>query len=513
MDYLSKLKSQIRTRALLLLLAVLVFNLIYWWAATQYFNLDLIILTGINISFNLILVYFAGNRLTEYVTEPLKLLQQSILHVSPNLHGYNAPNLEKAKIGKELITNLAMQVYQIATISNSTQQKTNNESSAKTQSKSVLDNLPFPIIVLDKSQNIVYANQSTSIYLGLSIDDIRSKNIYSILDLSFNTEDTFDQWLDESRRSKVTSSKYWDRVRLLLPDQKTRRQLDLIAYYNKNNPEHAETILTIFDRTRKYNREDDGIGFIALAVHELRTPLTMLRGYIEVFEEELQGKLNSELADYLRKMDLSARQLSDFIGNILNVARVEENQLFLQLEKGNWNSILKESSKDMELKAKVHGKNITFNIDPNLPEVAVDKTSIYEVVNNLLDNAIKYSEKSNEIIVTASKREDGLVETTVQDFGVGIPSSVIGSLFEKFYRNHRTRAQIGGTGLGLYLSKAIVRAHGGQIWVQSKEEHGSTFGFTLVPYDQLADKLKDEHNKDITRTANGWIKNHSFYRS
>jgi len=299
----------------------------------------------------------------------------------------------------------------------------------------------------------------------------------------------------------------------MLPDQKTRRQLDLVAYYNKNNPEGAETILTIFDRTKVYNKEDDGVGFIALAVHELRTPLTMLRGYIEVFEEELSGELTQELADYLQKMNVSAQQLSDFVGNILNVARVEENQLFLQLNKESWPSLLRESAKDMELRAKVHGKHINFNIDMNLPAVAADRVSVYEVINNLLDNAIKYSGNSEEIIVSTRLREDGLIETTVQDFGIGIPTSIIGSLFEKFYRNHRSRAQIGGTGLGLYLSKAIVRAHGGQIWVQSKEGQGSTFGFTLIPYDKLAEELKDQHNKDITRTAHGWIKNHSFYRS
>jgi two-component system sensor histidine kinase VicK len=89
---------------------------------------------------------------------------------------------------------------------------------------------------------------------------------------------------------------------------------------------------------------------------------------------------------------------------------------------------------------------------------------------------------------------------------------VLPNLFEKFYRNHRTRAQIGGTGLGLYLTKSIITAHGGQVWAQSKEGEGSTFGFTLVPYVKLADELKKGNNTDIVRSAHGWIKNHSLYR-
>lgn len=86
------------------------------------------------------------------------------------------------------------------------------------------------------------------------------------------------------------------------------------------------------------------------------------------------------------------------------------------------------------------------------------------------------------------------------------------NLFSKFYRDHRNRAQIGGTGLGLYLCKAVVSAHGGNIWVSSKPGQGSTFGFTLIPYEQLADEIKNGDNKDITRGAHGWIKNHSLYR-
>ncbi len=82
-------------------------------------------------------------------------------------------------------------------------------------------------------------------------------------------------------------------------------------------------------------------------------------------------------------------------------------------------------------------------------------------------------------------------------------------LFEKFYRSHRSRNQVGGTGLGLYLSKAIVDAHGGRLWVRSREGQGSTFGFTVQPYTNLADKQKN--GDDITRGAHGWIKNHSLY--
>ena len=160
----------------------------------------------------------------------------------------------------------------------------------------------------------------------------------------------------------------------------------------------------------------------------------------------------------------------------------------------------------------VRGITLTCEVQPNVPSVGVDRVSIYEVINNLIDNAIKYSGEGKEIVIHSHLTNGGEVETTIQDFGVGIPTSVMQNLFNKFYRNHRNRAQIGGTGLGLYLSKAIIRAHGGNIWVRSKEGEGSTFGFTVLPYAKLADEQKNSNNKDIVRGAHGWIKNHSLYR-
>jgi len=128
------------------------------------------------------------------------------------------------------------------------------------------------------------------------------------------------------------------------------------------------------------------------------------------------------------------------------------------------------------------------------------------------DGKLERREISKTIAIETHLTTDGLVETTVQDFGLGISASIMPNLFTKFYRDHRNRAQIGGTGLGLYLSKAIVAAHGGTVWVRSKESEGSTFGFTLLPYDRLTEELKRSGNQEITRSAHGWIKNHSLYR-
>jgi hypothetical protein len=105
--------------------------------------------------------------------------------------------------------------------------------------------------------------------------------------------------------------------------------------------------------------------------------------------------------------------------------------------------------------------------------------SMYEVIGNLIDNAIKYSGESKKILITSQLNQEGLIETAVQDFGVGIPTNVVPNLFTKFYRNHRNRAQIGGTGLGLYLCRRLAEIMGGRIWVESEFKKGSTFSIEL----------------------------------
>jgi signal transduction histidine kinase len=214
---------------------------------------------------------------------------------------------------------------------------------------------------------------------------------------------------------------------------------------------------------------------------------------------------------FMQQMNAAAQQLAAFVDNILNVAKIEDNQLTLRLHEESWPETIDAVVTDMRLRAAVRGVTIRTDVAKDLPAVGIDRYSIYELLTNLIDNAIKYSKEKDEILVHATLNKSGVVETSVSDHGVGIDSAVLPYLFEKFYRNHRSRAQVGGTGLGLYLAKTIAEAHGGDIWVNSKPGEGSTFTFTVLPYDKI-----EEHHKvsggDITRSAHGWIKNHSLYR-
>ncbi|HXR50431.1 MAG TPA: PAS domain-containing sensor histidine kinase, partial [Verrucomicrobiae bacterium] len=436
---------------------------------------------------------------------------QAVMHIVPSGKQVAAPDVGKLAIGRSLVASLTAQIYQIAALAEQITGKNKTEA-ASLQANFVASNLPLPLFVLNAEQTIIFANSSAATYLGRESQDIIGQNVYSILNMLFPNEETFSVWFDKVRSTAVTASSYWERVRIEVSDNQPMRMFDLAAYYNKGNSTGYETMLVMFDHTKTYSQDDQAVSLIALGMHELRTPLALLRGYIEAFDEELTGKLSPELDGFMSKMKATAQQLNAFVNNILNVARVDNDQMPLKLHEENWPVVLKEAVDMMSLRAQVRGITLKLNVADGLPTVGADRVSMQEVVANLIDNAIKYSGQSKEILIDAHMNAEGYVETTVQDKGVGVPASIMPNLFTKFYRDHRNRAQIGGTGLGLYLCKAFVSAHGGNIWVKSREGQGSTFGFTLVPFAHLADEIKNNANQEITRSAHGWIKNHSLYR-
>lgn len=512
MDNLQKFISDVRNRFVAVLLVDNAVVLANWWIAEHVFKLSGIELLVSVVVVSIIGIAFLPWLTANYITQPTKLIWQAILHIAPDATNVSAPDLKQARLGRELVTSLVGYIYQLASVVENVE-KTASNKSTDLHANTIAQLLPLPLLVLGADQTILFANEQTETYLKLGESEIINKNAYSVLDMSFQTDQTFDAWLSKVKTSTVTADETWEHVRLKLADEEaTVRQCDLAAHYSQANPQGYETVLLLFDHASKYGNDDQELSFVALAVHELRTPLTLLRGYIEALEEEVGNAANIELVDFIHKMDASAQQLTTFVSNILNVARIETDQLIMELHEANWKDIVTAVVHDMNMRAQVHGITIQAEIAANLPTVAIDRVSMYEVLTNLLDNAIKYSGSSKDILVKSSLTQGGIVETTVQDYGIGIPESALSSLFAKFYRDYHHRSQIGGTGLGLYLSKTIITAHSGNLWVRSKEGQGATFGFTLLPYSKLAAGLKNKDNSDIVRSAHGWIKNHSLYR-
>lgn len=368
--------------------------------------------------------------------------------------------------------------------------------------QSLLDHLPIGIIALNSKREITYANKAAPTRGG-------GKE----LNVNFTDNDSLTGWLDGVVGKNISSSHWWKRLRQVNIESEDKRQFfDMLALYQQNGDSAIETILVSIDRTEDYSTDEDDLDFTALAAHELRGPITVIKGYLDVLRQELD--LTADQKAFFERLDVSADRLTTYINNILNVSRYDRRHMQLHLKDETLARVYKTVGDDLDLRARTHHRMLNVNVPEDLPNIAADRSSLSEVIVNLVDNAIKYSSEGGLIVVSA-KPIDNFVEVSVQDNGIGIPGALLPHIFDKFYRSHRSRENTVGTGLGLYITKAIVESHGGSISVRSDEGHGTTFSFTIPIYASIADKLAKGDNSNesvIDKKDKKFIKNHSLYR-
>ncbi len=515
MDFLTKFKQQVAVRSFISILIPMLLTLGVWFASFEILHLNLYVALSVTILVGIISCLVSTYTLVESTTRPMTVLESVISYASNSEQATQPEQVESLRVGRELVTAQSLQIYDLASSIQTDpiiKSKSQINASALSGTKnSLLDGVPLPIIGIDSNQNVTLTNKAAGDYLDKSATAMIGKSINDTLDLYFQDDETLNTWLEKTKHSSVTALHSWDSVRHVIDDD-NYKQFDMAVSFSSGNQSGTETMIALFDHTDKYSKDVNEVSFVSLAVHELRTPLTIMRGYIEVFEDELGDTLTPELADFMHKMHASSERLTAFVSNILNVARLEENQLTLKLKSEDWKEVITSAVEDLQLRASVHGITLELNVAPSLPPAAADRISMHEILNNLIDNAIKYSGTSKRIVINSQMNSQGLIETSVQDFGLGIPEFVINQLFQKYHRSHRNSTQINGTGLGLYLCKALVTAQGGNIWVRSKEGEGSVFSFTTLPFDQIS-KEQAAGEDGIIRGAHGWIKNHSLYRN
>lgn len=241
-------------------------------------------------------------------------------------------------------------------------------------------------------------------------------------------------------------------------------------------------VLVLHDVTKEHDLSSIQLDFVSMASHELRTPLTSIIGYLSVFMDENRSKLEASQKAFLDRISISAKQLASLIDNLLSVSKVERGALNMTAAPLDWTKTLTQAVHENQLQALQ--KNITLQLklsSGNTPFVLADPIRINEVINNLIGNAINYTQGGGKITVSA-KVEGSEVITSVSDTGIGIPPEAISHLFTKFFRVSGAldkSSNSKGTGLGLYISKSIIDLHHGRIWVESTLGKGSTFYFSV----------------------------------
>ncbi|MGE5264979.1 MAG: GAF domain-containing protein [Acidobacteriota bacterium] len=235
--------------------------------------------------------------------------------------------------------------------------------------------------------------------------------------------------------------------------------------------------------------------FLANMSHELRTPMNAVIGYTELLLEGTYGPLTTQQQDRLQKVVRNAKSLLQLINDILDISKIEAGRLTLNLSPANLGDVITASLQTVEPLAREKHLHLDVEVDRNLPRVVLDETRIKQVLDNLLANAVKFTEHGNVAIRALCWQEgDRRSPITwpgappsgawalvgVSDTGIGIAREDLSKIFEAFRQaDNSTTRRYGGTGLGLAIARELVEMHGGSIWAESVVGNGSTFYFTL----------------------------------
>ncbi len=219
--------------------------------------------------------------------------------------------------------------------------------------------------------------------------------------------------------------------------------------------------------------------FLSSMSHELRTPLNAILGFTDLLRGKFFGSLNDKQLGYVTQIEKSGKHLLDLINDLLDIAKIDAGATELNLEEFDPKEFLLGSVTLMQPQFKKKDLQVKLFLDPSLNTLTGDRRRCNQIMLNLLSNAYKYTPQNGRIEVRILNKGD-VAKFLVSDTGIGIPQEHQENIFSEFHQADRERDEnLGGTGIGLALTRRLVEFHGGQIGVESEEDKGSTFWFTL----------------------------------
>jgi two-component system phosphate regulon sensor histidine kinase PhoR len=232
------------------------------------------------------------------------------------------------------------------------------------------------------------------------------------------------------------------------------------------------TATDIEDQKREMERKDE---FIGIASHELKTPLTSLKGYLQLVASYKKEELPDTVKVYINKANIAINKLQHLVNDLLDVSKIQAGRLEYRLDKIDLADLINSS---VENAAHIYPAISFQNSATESYIINGNPERLEQVLMNLINNAVKYSPQSGEIIIKTTQLEN-IVRVSVKDFGIGLSNEQIERIFERFYRVEDKKFTTSGLGMGLYISTEIINAHDGKIGVESEPGKGSTFYFDL----------------------------------
>lgn len=351
--------------------------------------------------------------------------------------------------------------------------------------RAIIESSPSAVIVAEAhGGRIVLANEAANRLLGIVLRPGEHKEryeraaVYRRPDGSIYAPEELP--LQRAIREGVTSRGV--EVIFDLPDGRKVPTLVNAAPVRDAEGKITAAIAVIEDISDRQAVERMKADFLSMISHDLRGPLSTIKGLSSALLMEQESIDMATVMEYVNSIDEEADRMAELVNNLLEMSRLEARAMPMAPEMCHLADIAAESVKRIE-RSRIGGAHkITVNVPTELPEIYADYDEIGRVLGNILSNAIKYSPEGSEIVVRSYRdpKDSHMIVTEVKDQGVGIPDSEMDKLFTKFYRvtSQQGRSRP-GSGLGLAICKAIVEAHGGRVWVESKLGAGSSFYFSL----------------------------------
>jgi len=372
------------------------------------------------------------------------------------------------------------------------------------QSEVVINAIGDGVIATDSQGIIQLINPAAQNILGWGKQDALALNYRSVLKLVDQKDNPLDPTRDPIQQALNTNQEIRTNDLTAITSSGNKIMLSLVV---SPAGEIGSGVIAVFhDITKEKAEEREQAEFISTASHEMRTPVASIEGYLGLALNPQTAWLDDRARSYILKAHESTEHLGQLFQDLLDISKSDDGRLSNNPSVINIVTFLRDITQDLKQKAINKGVDLVYNPMPDNATVKhiapafsvyLDGAHIREVMNNLIDNATKYTEKG-EVTVDVTGEEDRVI-VSVKDSGVGIPAEDMPHLFQKFYRvDDKNTRNIGGTGLGLYLSRRLVEIMGGRIWVESTYSKGSTF-FVELPRisSQEARRLTEEEAAKI----------------
>ncbi len=333
--------------------------------------------------------------------------------------------------------------------------------------RAIFENTLDAMLIADDQGCYIDANPAACELFNLTEEELLTRSVLDVSqpDQRAATQQSWQQFLKEGEQK--------GEFQVMRPDGQVR-DLEYSAKANFVPGYHLSVLRDVTERKRLDQQKDE---FIALASHELKTPVTAIKGYAQIGLRWAGERNDEKLARALRAIDQQTDRISRLLNELLDVSRIHGGELTLHREDFDLSELVREVISSFEMTAP------GFTFDVSLPSelcmVHADRQRIEQVMINLAQNAIKYSEDPKRIEVTVM-REGGEAVVAVRDFGVGIPAEEQGFIFQRYFRASNVPSSMySGLGLGLFIAHGIIARHHGRMWLESAEGQGSAFYFSL----------------------------------